>query len=184
MRNIVLVVAVATRSAVAEPIEAPRDPAIATSISLGTTGLSLVLIYEGWQRYNGLMTIVGVGGLMAGPSLGYIYGTGGEATAQHRGLTIRAAGAGMMLAGLVVDVKDLLEHGPCDLSCPTITTGEYLMAAGLAVAVAGAALDISEVGAATLRANARRSAPVHLAPITMRTPGQSTVLGFGLQGRL
>ncbi len=161
-----------------EPVEdeEEKSPGIAVGLSLAGTAAGYgALIAAGNTDSSGL-AIVGLTGIVVGPSLGQIYA--GE-TGRAVGHSLLRLGAGsIMVYGAMLTVFDCWgdeEGGECDGSA-----GPALMIGGALVGIGSSVYSIVDSAHAADRHNAaRKQRRFVLTPAPLVGPGRST--GYGVQ---
>lgn len=161
---------------VTEPIDDgdDRSPALALGLSLaGTAAGYATLVAAGKTDSEGL-ALVGLAGIVVGPSLGQIY-AGEEGRAAGHSL-VRVGAGGLMAAGAIMTVVDCLgeEQTDCDGSA-----GPWLMIGGAVVGIGSSIYSIVDSARAAERHNAGRRRRFVLAPSPVMGPDRST--GYGVQ---
>jgi hypothetical protein len=155
-----------------------RSPGLALSLSLlGTAAGYATLIAAGETESDGL-TLLGLGGIVIGPSLGHFYA--GEV---GRGIThslIRVGAGGVIMAGAVVMFSDCWgSDEECDGSA-----GPALMIGGLVLGGASTLYSIIDSPAAASRHNQARRRRFALTPTPLQGPDRSIGYGVALGAEL
>lgn len=121
---------------VAGPIPGEKSPGIALALSLGGTVGSYVLAVAGGETQSDELSSMGAIGVFLAPSFGHWYAGKGWTD----GLTLRLAGVGGMMVGLILLLGDCGFEG--DSSCDE-APGTVLMVVGAGAYVGGTILDIA-----------------------------------------